>query len=136
MRIINPLAIAGYTAKVAMGANLIVIQDSANSKGVDLPGGANAAKVVGITMAAAAAGAQVDVCIAGFFDVVVDSTTDIAFQDGIVTKDTTGVGIKAAAVANTTYNIVGYAWEVSTDDNLGNLISVRLQQGAIVLAAS
>jgi hypothetical protein len=136
MRIINPIGIAGYTAKVAIAANLVVIQDSANENGCDLPGGDNAAKVLGISMESVAAGAQVNVCYLGVFDVLVDSTTDIAIYDALVTKGTAGKAFKAAAVANTTYNLLGYALQVATEDDAGNLVSCLLRTGAVVLAAS
>lgn len=107
----------------AIGSGVIVIAGTANNQ-CKLPGAAEAAKNIGITIsAAAAAGDPVDVCIIGIAKLKVNGNSpNIAFGDYISSHGTTGYGRQWTG-ANAKYG-VGIALDASTAD--GDVIPVLL----------
>lgn len=117
-RIIDPsLYTYTFNAEEALDAHVLVIQ-GATDGGVQLPGAAPDTQVIGVTIAAAASGEDVDVCMFGPCLLRVDgNAANIAVGDWLEVHATTGYGGKRALSDGTTFReLVGWALEASTAD--------------------
>lgn len=118
-RTINPIQIQSYLAGAAIAAHRIVIWHASTADTVIPPASAPDTQMVGVSMAAAASGAVVDVCVLGPCLLTVDgNAANIAAGDLIEVHSTSGYGGKRAASDGTTYReILGIALEASTADD-------------------
>lgn len=118
-RRIHPLLIRTYTAGEALEAHRIVIYHATDANKVIYPTTAPDTQMVGVTMADAASGADVDVCCLGPCLLTVDgNAAAIAAGDWIEVHSTTGYGGKRALADGATYReLLGQAEEASTADN-------------------
>jgi acyl CoA:acetate/3-ketoacid CoA transferase beta subunit len=118
-RRINPILLQTYTAGTALAAHRIVIWHATDADVVIYPAAAPDTQMVGVTMEAAASGADVEVCVLGPCLVTVDgNAANIAAGDAIEVHSTSGYGGKRALSDGTTYReILGMAMEASTADN-------------------
>jgi hypothetical protein len=116
-RHLNPIIIQTLTAGEALAAHRVVIWHSTTAGTVSYPAGAADLQVVGVTMTAAASGADVDVCRLGTCLLTVNGTTDIAAGDAVEVEGTDGMGVKRALSDGTTLReIIGTADEAGTED--------------------
>lgn len=125
-RRINPILTQTFTAGAALAAHRIVIWHATDADTVIYPAAAPDTQVVGITLEAAASGADVEVVILGTCLLTVDgNAANIAAGDAIEVHSTSGYGGKRALSDGTTYReIVAKALEASTAD--GDEIAVLL----------
>lgn len=112
-----------FVAAEALAAHRLVIQSSTDGQ-VEYPAGADDTQVLGVTMHAAAAGADVDVIIFGPALLTVDGNASaISVGDWLVSHSADGYGAKRALSDGTTFReFIGRALEASTAD--GDEISI------------
>lgn len=118
-RIIEPMLVKTFLAGAALSAHRIVIWHASTAETVIAPAAAPDTQMVGVTLAAAASGADVEVCMFGPCLLTVDgNAANIAAGDLIEVHSTGGYGGKRATTDGTTYReILGFALEASTADN-------------------
>lgn len=123
-RVRNPLFIKTFTAGEALAAHLAVIWHATAADTVSLPAGAADTQVCGVTLAAAAAGEDVEVCMFGPCILRVDgNAAAIIAGDAIEVHDAVGYGAKRTLTDGTTLReLIGQAMEASSAD--GDEISV------------
>lgn len=115
-RKIDNRVVRTYRAGSPVTAFSIVVWDADDDE-VKLPAGADAANIVGVTLAAAGAEDQVEVVVAGSADLYVKAAgTNIVKGSPIFVHGTTGYG-KTAALANVQHAL-GYAEEAATADDV------------------
>lgn len=115
----QPLLINTYTAGEALEAYRIVIWHASTANTVIYPTTAPDTQMVGITLADAASGADVEVCEFGPCLLTVDgNAANIVAGDWIEVHSTGGYGGKRALADGANYReLIGYAMEASTADN-------------------
>jgi len=115
----KPVLIETYTATAATVAHVIVIWHATAADNVIVPAAAPDLQIVGVTMHAAVAGGDIDVCVLGPCILKVDGNASaIAAGDAIEVHSTAGLGGKLALSDGTTLKeIVGVAYEAASADN-------------------
>ena len=123
----KPTLIVTRTAAEALEAHRLVIIDPTDTTwmSVRYPEADYDTQLVGVTLHAAASGADVDVAVEGIVKLKVDgNAANIAWGDPIAAHDSAGYGRKRNAVTD---EVIGDAWGAATAD--GDIISVHLAKG-------
>lgn len=119
--------VKGFVATEALAAHRVVIV-STDTDACEYPA-SQYDPVIGVTLHAAAAGAMVDVCLAGICPVQVDgaAATITALTTMLVTHNDAGYGQAAAGGAAGLRRTFGMALETSSTD--GDVISALITPG-------
>lgn len=125
--IINKVLVRTYTAEVAITANAVVVEGTADGQ-VKLPGAADAGSIVGVALHAAAAGEQIQVAMPPS---TVECVASAAIARGayVSIAATSGTIKTAAPSAGANTNLVGIARQAAGAAN--DLISVSLITGSL-----